>query len=207
VRSFLRDTYNQYHPLYLAIAAIRPLTEDVKRKERAWSIPEVTAVTNKLIELGQPKVAASFWTMCLTGVGYDEYAKGITKEGVGLRIVGTKMRRKDDRRNRIVPLIEEPAPLTLGEKRFRGWIKKASDGKMLPYDGRRIYSRLLGEAGVRFEHIQVYMGHSPRTMTDRYSRSDMTEFLQADAERVRAFLLKKKTVRVNPIAALFLEDT
>lgn len=191
LRSFFRNTFDEFHILYAAVVKIRPLKEEATRKEKAWTVADVREVIAKM----RPDVGAMFWTMCLTGVGWKEYQHGLTIEGNGIRIKGEKMTRIDNRRNRLVPFIEPPAPMVIKEKRFRIHLSEASGKRFQIYDARRCFKVWMRDAGVTFENVSLYMGHRPRNMTDRYSNVEMTAFLDADATKFKAYLSKHRNVK------------
>lgn len=183
VRSYLNDTFGPYHPTYLAVCQIKPLTEKPS-EPRALSLQEVKAVLVKL----RADIAAQFWTMCLTGAGMTEYAEGLEVEGHGIRIKGEKMARIDNRRNRLVPHVENPAPFALHEKQFRSHLHEASNDSIKIGDARKTFARWCLEAGVEPHRVRQYMGHRVVGMTERYAKSKVDQHLIDDAKLIREYI-------------------
>ena len=200
-RSFLKNYYDEFNPIYQSVVTVKTLNDKPKRTEKAWSVQEIQSVVKKL----GPKIGPQFWTMCITGAGLTEYEHGLTVEGDGIRIKGTKMARIDDRRNRLVPMVESPAPLVVRVKRFRGHLKKASDNKIQPYDARRTFAHWCLEAGIPFDRVQQYMGHAPKSMTERYARSTVAQWLKDDGVKLKTWIDAQKTKKVNKMASKFFE--
>lgn len=194
LRSFLVNYFDQFHPVYQSVVAVKPLEERRKDEERSRTVAEVWSVVKKL----SPAVGKQFWTMCLTGAGVEEFKNGLSIEGDGIRIKGEKMIRKDNRRNRLVPLVEDPQPLVLHEKQFRVHLKKASNGTLQPYDARRCYARWALEAGIPYDRVQQYMGHAASPMTARYARGAVGVHLKADAELLKKFITAEKGLASKP---------
>lgn len=193
LRAFLKNYFDQFNAIYQGVVMVKPLDEKPTRKEAAWSVQEVQAVVKKMT----PETGAQFWTMCLTGAGPTEYENGLTKEKDGIRVKGDKMARIDDRRNRLVPYIEDPAPLVVKIKRFRGHLKKASDDKMLPYDARRSFAHWCLEAMIPFDRIQQYMGHAPKTMTARYAQTQLAQWLKDDGKLLKDYIEAEKAKKTT----------
>ena len=201
VRAFLRDSFDRHNPIYEAVASIRNLPESPQRREKAWRVLQVIEVMDRL----RPDVAAQFWTMCLTGAGMEEYRQGLEVEATGLcvRIKGRKMARMDDRRDRLVPLVEAPAPMVVMDKRLRSHLKAASQASMLPYDARSTFSLWCQEAGIPMSRVRRYMGHAPADTTERYLTTEFENFLQEDGEKLRQYLKSQKARKLNPTFSKF----
>jgi integrase len=183
------------------VVAIKPVEEKRKREDRAWSVSEVQATMKKM----KPELAEMFWTMCLTGCGLEEYEHGLIKEGDhGVRVQGFKMTRIDDRRNRVVPRVIDPAPMVLRVKQFRKHLK-AANPDMQVYDARRCYARWCLEAGIPFDRVQQYMGHAPKSMTERYARSTVQQHLKDDAERLRQWIETQRKLKTNTAISRFFD--
>jgi integrase len=200
VRAFLKDYFNQFHPLYQDVVMVKPLPQVRQRPIGAHTVAEVATMLTKL---PRADIGDQFWTMCLTGIGMEEYRNGLKVEGNGIRVLGKKMAHKDDRRNRLVPHVEDPHPMVIQEKRFRNHINKASKGRIQLYDARRCFARWCLEAGIPFDRVQQYMGHAPVSMTAMYARGMVDQHLVNDAELLRTYIEKHRTVTVNPNAHQF----
>lgn len=195
-RSFLRNYYSLHHPTYLAIADIKPLNDSPRRKASARSVKTIVEVTDKL----KPEYAAMVWTMCLTSAGHKEYENGVVLEGDGIRVKGEKMARVDDRRNRLVPRVDDPAPYVCNADTLRDAVREASGGKVTPYDFRRTFSHWCREAGIEWTRSQQYGGWAPKSTMEKYSQTEISRFLKDDAEKLRKYVEgeKAKIVKVRP---------
>jgi hypothetical protein len=134
-------------------------------------------------------VGKQCWMMAIFGMGPKELMEdGFAVEGQGLHIFGAKTEHRD----RLVPLVEQPAPVTVTvDKTLRQWVKRASKGTMKPYDFRRSYPRWLLDAGVAYHRVKMYQGHAPQTQTDEYAFHDVQRFLAEDGATFRAWLDKE----------------
>lgn len=188
-KSFLSSSYGNQNPVYQQVQAIKPLTVIPKRPDTAWSVKEFYAVVEKL----KPDVGAHFETMALTGVGLTEHRAGLAIEGDGIRIMGEKV--SDGRRNRLTLKVKPPAPYSLTASKFQVAIKKASGGKMTPYDGRRSFARWALEAGIPFDRVAQYMGHKPKSMTERYARSQIHQWLKDDSLKLAKYIEAQRSQR------------
>jgi hypothetical protein len=130
------------------------------RTNEYWSPRDVKNILARLPD----DVGSMCWTMATHGIGPKEMMHdGICVEGNGLRIKG----QKNSHRDRIVPLVEPPAPVALTSyKNLLVWMTRASDGRMFPYDLRRCYPRWLQEAMVPYHRVKMYQGHAPQDQTD-----------------------------------------
>ena len=187
LRSFLKDTQTQFDPLYQGVVAVKPLRESPKQENEAHSVSYIRECMSKM----RQDIAQQFWTMCITGAGLTEYEAGLHVIGNKIHIPGTKMAHKDNRRNRYVPLIEIPAKCVLAVKQFRHHLTQASNGTVSPYDGRRCYAYWMLNAGVPFHRVQQYMGHSPKSMTERYARSAVENHMVGDAELMKQYIFEE----------------
>jgi hypothetical protein len=198
-RAFLHNYFeDKFHPLYLMVCNVKSLTEQTKNRGQSWTVATIDNMLTKM----PPHARAQFWTMCITGAGMTEYQLGLTVEGnTAIRINGKKMRRIDDRRNRRVPLIEQPSPMLLNVQMLRRYLKEASGGTLKVGDARKCYSRWLQEAGVLYDHRMQYMGHAPQTMSDRYSRAECEKLWREDAALLKAYIQKERSLAQSPDAA------
>jgi len=124
------------------------------------------------------------WTMATTGMGWREYTGFWEREGDGLRIHGTKTGGRD----RLIPLVSLLHPTVGTLARFRLLLRRASDGRVTPYDLRRTFANLMVEAGVPRPRRALYMGHSAEDILALYEWQEVREYLVKDAERIRVVL-------------------
>jgi integrase len=66
---------------------------------------------------------------------------------------------------------------------------------VLPYTFRKCYSNWLMESGIPQWRVEMYMGHSPRSMTLRYQRTDVWGWLKEDGEKLRKWIDEERTKR------------
>jgi hypothetical protein len=189
-RAFLKHYFeDKFNPIYLQVMNIIPMVEKEKNQGKSWTVAEVDGF---LVQMPW-HVREQFWTMCITGIGMEEYRQGLTVENKkAIHIAGQKMKRLDDRRNRRVPFIQEPSRMHLEVQQFRRLLKGASDGKLKVSDARKCYSRWLQEAGVIYDHRMQYMGHAPQTMSDRYSRTECEQLWEEDAKKLTDYIKNER---------------
>jgi integrase len=183
-RSFLKNTTGEDTPTYRAIKAIEPMKGQVKRPDTALTVEDIEAITTK-VDVG---TANMIWSMCTSGIELGVYLdRRYEVKADRLLIHSDKMTRVDRRRDRVVPLIYPVTTPTIMKKTFRLRVKKANADVQLK-DFRHCYSLWLFEAGIPEARIEQYMGHSERTMTRRYARTEVTKFLVEDAEKARLYI-------------------
>jgi integrase len=76
---------------------------------------------------------------------------------------------------------------------------------MQVYDARRCYARWCLEAGIPFDRVQQYMGHAPKSMTERYARSTVQQHLKDDAERLRQWIETQRKLKTNTAISRFFD--
>lgn len=183
--AYARDRFGKHSDLYRDISSIDVLDYRKARMNNPLTVKDVVTLTKGL----KSSVADMVWTMCTTGMGFKEYGDGFTVETDHIIIHGKK---NNHRWDRMVPLIRTPTRRVLQYKRFREVIQEVRPD-VTPYDFRRTYAVWLESAGVLRSHIEMYMGHSPRRMTDLYLIRDVSRYLNNDADLVRQFIEKQKT--------------
>jgi integrase len=142
------------------------------------------------------------WTMCTTGVGWTEYGQISSRTDIKnprINIEGTKTDKKDERRRREVPLVYPPTPRLGSEKQVRKVLKAVSKKLRLQnvgiYTFRKCYSNWLVESGVPQWRVEMYMGHLPRSQTQKYQTTDTWRWLVEDGEKLRLYLEDKRKLR------------
>lgn len=178
--AFCRSQYGKSNEIWREVRNIDLVEYRKTRVNNPLTVKEVLELTKAL----PPKVADMVWTMCTTGMGFKEYKDGFTVHNDHVVIHGEKTA---NRMNRMVPLVRTPTPLALQYKRFRLVIKEANSS-VNPYDFRRTYAVWLESSGVLRSHVEMYMGHSPKRMTDLYLIQDVTKYLTHDANLLKKFI-------------------
>jgi integrase len=179
IMAFLRDTIGRRHRLWLDVADI-PELRVKRKKKRGLPVEQLHDLVRKLGEPYGPMA----WTMATTGMGWLEYSGAWEREGVGLRIHGTKTGGRD----RLIPLVSLLHPCEGTVYAFRYHLTAASDGTVTPYDLRRTFTGIMVDAGVPRPRRKLYLGHEPEDITALYEQQDVIEYLTKDAERMRAVL-------------------
>jgi hypothetical protein len=189
VRSFLRNTVGANSTVYQEVVNIAPLAGQPKRQATAQSVKAIVELTAKLPE----NIAEMVWTLCTTGMEpITTYMADKWEEGDGCVLIhGTKMDHLDGRRNRTVPMILPPTKAVCQIKAFRRHLYKVTRAIQV-YDFRRTYAHWLYEAGVSEIRIEQYMGHLATSMSRRYGRTDVKDFLAKDAQRVFDWIEEQK---------------
>lgn len=183
VLAFLRDTQTVRSRVYLDVLDVKVLPKHAKREGQPLTPREALELASALSEPSRE----AWVTMCLTGMDPGELWGHWELEDGHLHIHGTKRRG----RKRLVPRIGMLRyPISgLTPKIFAAALKKVSIGRVQPRDGRRTYAKWLALAGVAPIHQDAYMGHGPKTMTELYQRGNEKPYLDADAARVREWLI------------------
>jgi integrase len=185
--AFARDQYGKNSELWRYISDINVVEYRKNRMNNPLTVKEVTELTSQM----KPDVADMVWTMCTTGMGFKEYLDGFTVKNDHIIIHGEK---NDHRHDRQVPIIRTPTPRILQYKRFREVIQEVRKD-VTPYDFRRTYAVWLESAGVLRSHTEMYMGHSPKRMTDLYLIQDVTKYLKHDAKLVKDYITKEQKTK------------
>lgn len=202
VLAFLRVNFGRNSQLWHSISGIRLLPIETTRQA-----PQLTVVEaiNLVRQLPQPH-AEIVRTMVFTGMGWSEITGDWSVESDRVVIKGTKTKGRDRTVPLIDPDISRPARAS---KAFRTQLRKIRKD-VSPYSFRRSYSHWMDEAKIPRIRRVMYMGHGDSDMTDRYERTEVTQFLQEDAELMRDYIfqsweqkdIKKDTT--TPQSTIFL---
>ena len=200
---FVRMTVGKTSPLYMKVADVEKLPDRPKQPQTSKTPQEIERLT-KVLPL---KYRQMVWTMCTLGVGWKEYQSITVRDDIKTKqvvIEGTKMDKKDQRRRRQVPLIYPPHPPSGTEKHFRKVLtkhaKKVRLDNLRIYTFRKCYANWLKESGIPDWRIEMYMGHQPKTQTQKYQTTEVWRWLIEDAEVMRKWLAtqrEKAHVSVN----------
>jgi integrase len=177
-QAFLRVTVGTRHGLYLDVVDV-PKLREVKATGHPFTPAELSALTKTLT---QP-YAAMCWTMALTGMGLKEYWGRWSVVGDRVEIHGTKTASRE----RVVPVCGELVRPGSAVSTFRRLFRPAAPGHT-PYDLRRSFAHWLELAGIPQTRQDIYQGHGPRTVSDRYRWHAVEPYVGADGARVRAWL-------------------
>ena len=177
VQAFLRSLLGKRHQAYLEAVDMPKLRERPVLRRNPLTANRLHQVVK---DLG-PRYGANAWSMALTGMGWKEYTGRWEREGVGLRIHGTKTQGRD----RLIPmvgLISRPQGCLFS---FRQHLREHG---LTPYDLRRTFTGLMVEAGVPRPRRKAYMGHTADDITALYEAQEVREYLTRDAERMQQLL-------------------
>jgi integrase len=177
VQAFLRAQLGKRHQCYLnAVDMARLREKPVLRKN-----PLTPNRLHQVVKDLGPRYGGNAWSMAITGMGWKEYTGRWEREGVGLRIHGTKTAGRD----RLIPmigLVSRPQGCLFS---FRQALRKQG---LTPYDLRRTFTGIMVEAGVPRPRRKAYMGHTADDITAIYEHQEVIEYLTRDAERMQAIL-------------------
>jgi integrase len=180
VMAFLRDTVGRGSPLYNEVYSLRPVKQPRKAPRNKMALADVRQVADAL----GPRLAPTVWTLALTGMRPKEL--WVTPWRVmpdRVRIEGSKSAGSF----RDVPLLGVSTRPPVAYVTFRKAFKaKFSEWRV--YDLRHAYAGLLEEAGVPRARRLIYMGRGPKDVQDIYEFREISEYLNADAERIMAHL-------------------
>jgi integrase len=196
--ALLRERLGRRHPLWLAVADVKPMTEK-KRGVSAMTPTEALAIRRKLEQLalhphGQhapdyttgQRAARIWWALCTTGMGATELWGEWTVLEDRVRIVGTKREgRRWGSEGREVPRVSTPVRPEMSQSRFVRILMMVGAS---PYQGRHSYATWLEDAEIPRTRRRLYLGHAARDVTDRYERREVTTFLAEDAARFKKVL-------------------
>ena len=188
---FVKLKFGKGSHLYTLVSDVEKLPDRPKNPQTAKTPGEIEKLTRALPE----KYRGMVWTMCTTGVGWDEYGKMTVRADIKnprVMIEGTKMDRKDERRRREVPLIYPPTPQIGSERQFRKVLtsvsKKLKMDNLRIYTFRKCYSNWLAEAALPQWRVEMYMGHLPQNQTQQYQVTDIWKWLKEDSEKMTKYL-------------------
>lgn len=185
VLSFTRSTLKRSHAIYLQCLAVeeRPvrrktptirLTPDTVR----GFFPHAGELTTK-----EGKVDTIAWAMCANGMGQKELWGRWEIERDRVVIHGTKA----GGRERMIPLVLAPVVPPLSRDRFEKLFRERIGKAFTPYHLRRTYIQWLEAAGIPRTRRRLYAGHGTKDVTDLYEAHEISEYLSADAAKLRAF--------------------
>lgn len=186
VLAFTRSTLKRSHPIYGACLAVEE--RPVKRKTPKIRLtpdairgffPNPGDHTKK-----EGKVDTIAWSMVANGMGQKELWGPWEVERDRVVIHGTKA----GGRERMVPLVIAPATPPLSRDRFEKLFRERMGAAFSPYHLRRTYIQWLEASGIPRTRRRLYAGHGEKDVTDLYEAHEITEYLVADAAKLRTFL-------------------
>jgi hypothetical protein len=179
VQAFLRSRLGRRHSVYLEVQDVEALAYTPGKGHPVT--PRGLAVITA--QLQQPYVAM-LWSLAQTGMRPDEYFSGKWEPRKDrIEVHGTKTRASE----RVVPLVGTiVAPACTHQYLHR--MLKAVEPKMGLYDMRRSFAHWMEEASISRTRREHYMGHGPKTMTDRYEQHEVAAYLQGDAKRLLKYI-------------------
>lgn len=182
LQAYLKARFGRHHVLWMGVANV-PALKEVKKHGNPQTPQQLEVITRKMGAL-----APMVWSMALTGMGPGEYwGKWQTVTGA-VEIKGTKR----EGRHRLVPILGDLSRPTVTYKPFRVALAEASDDQVEPYDLRRSFAVWCEHAGVERTHIELYLGHTPHSVTDRYLWREAMQVIPGDGRKVRAWLAKER---------------
>ena len=202
---FFRSQYGKSHDLSIRVTDVETLSKphtDPSGTKGSKTVEQI----EKLSKVLPPKYRQMLWTICTLGVGWKEYESIEVRDDIKYKrvyVVGTKMDKKDKRRRREVPYVLPPHGPVCTERTFRKVLKEYGKKVRVPittYSLRHSYARWMEECGVPRWRVQMYMGHQPKTQTQKYQTTEVWRWLIEDAEVMRKWLAtqrEKAHVSVN----------
>lgn len=199
---FVKLKFGKSSELYVRVGDVEKIPDRPKNPQTSKTPGQIERLVRSLPE----KYRGMVWTMCTTGVGWTEYGQINSRSDIKnprVYIEGTKTDRKDERRRREVPMIYPPTSRLGSEKQFRKVLKSVSKKLKMDnvgiYTFRKCYSNWLVESGVPQWRVEMYMGHLPRSQTQKYQTTDTWRWLVEDGEKLRTFLDQKRSRSgINP---------
>lgn len=179
--AFVRATLKRSHPLWLAIGAVE-IRKTTKTRTHAPLSP--TQLSGFFPAPESDPVDAIAWGMATTGMGAAEYWGAWSVRADRVHIDGTKR----EGRVRDVPLVRAPAVPAMHRRTFEDKLRERTARAITPYDLRRTFANWLEAAGVPRTRRKLYLGHGAGDVTGLYELHEVTDFLAADGERLRAYL-------------------
>lgn len=182
VSAFLRDHVSVEDRAYISTVLIATMKE--RKHKRPAPTPEQAMLIRDMLEADY---AAAWWAMYCTGMGPEEFWGKWTIADDHIHILGTKREARD----RAVPFLEVIARPTMHPRTFLDHFTVVVGGKydFEPYDARRGFRRLLGDARIETVRIKQYMGHEvDGNVTDAYGKSVLAYHFAEDAAAMRGRL-------------------
>ena len=181
LQAYLKARFGRHHVLWMGVANV-PALKEVKKHGNPQTPQQLGHVALALGSLG-----SMAWSMALSGMGPGEYwGKWNTVTGA-VEIKGTKR----EGRHRLVPVLGELTRPTVTYKPFRQALADVTQNQVEPYDLRRSFAVWLEHAGVERTNIELYLGHKPSSVTDRYLWREAMQVIPGDGRKVRAWLAKE----------------
>jgi integrase len=191
---FFAEKYGRIDKLYLQIKDVPNLSLKPKNPATAKTPAQIERFVGYL----KPHHAQMVWFMCAHGLGWKEYSQSSEggKEHPRIVIEGSKTDRHDGRRRREIPkvmnFVEQVGDGEHFARVIRRAARKARIGKVVPYTFRKCFSVWASEAGVPNWRVEMYMGHSPKTMTTRYQRHEIWGWLREDGSKIRQYIEEER---------------
>jgi integrase len=192
---FVKLRFGRTSDLYVLVGDVEKIPDRPKNPQTSKTPGQIDRLVRSLPE----KYRGMVWTMCTTGVGWSEYGQMTSRSDLKnprIFIEGTKTDKKDERRKREVPLVYSPTPRVGSEKQFRKVLstvsKKLKMDNVRIYTFRKCYSNWMVESGVPQWRVEMYMGHLPRSQTQKYQTTETYVWLNEDSERLKKYLEEKR---------------
>jgi integrase len=193
-KSFLGRVLGRRHPQVLAVQDL-----DKYPEPKTVRLPVEPDAFWSVHEMADGAIQPALVALTVTGMMPSELERlqkdDLFRDTGWVRVPGEKT----DNRARLVGVPEwawddivAATPWTMDRSRFQKLLVKAAKNTQVPwfrlYDLRRAFSRWHEAAGTPQSRIEAYMGHTERTITDRYLRTEIEPYAREDAERMGEYL-------------------
>jgi hypothetical protein len=191
LRSFAHETSGRFSDLWNGLGAVPRKKPGPRSKRRPWTPDEARGIAGTLAG----NVGGMWWTLCCSGMSGGPlgpyFLDAFEVHDDHLAIHGTKRAGRE----RVVPRITTPIRKVV---RYAEFLNQLTALGVKPNDGRRSFEAWMEAAAIPKARRRRYMGHGVQDVTDLYGDDyPMQEFVGQDAERMRHFIGKDWTVRLE----------
>jgi len=218
IMSCVYEEYGRTSQLYFEVSGIDNLKRTKQKTQYGLEVTDVVQLTTDAPEIVYDMV----WSMCCTGMRPYEYMEreGVTwgSESVkdpisGRMTLSTYIHKpnpghgnKGGSRHTLNPFPDELAKPRIQYRQFNRYIKtlqKTIGRDISQTTFRHTFVHWCQLAGIPDTRIEVYQGYKHKGTLGIYKGYKEHAYMEEDNKALREYILKWKTVKVNPLAAEF----
>ncbi len=181
--AYLRSNFGKRSFVWQSLSEIRPIKKQAKTDSHSLTLIEAIEVIKELPDNHAQMASTLLWT----GMRWKEYTvDGWEVKSDRVLIHG----KKTEYRERQIPVIYRLWEASTHVQVFRRHLKAVSSDLMVS-TFRNTYSHILEESKIPLSRIASYMGHGPKTQTQKYTRQEISKWVKTDAKAIKKYVRKE----------------
>ena len=194
-RAFLKELVGPTHPLYLAVAQVKPIPTD-RAAHHPFTRTSLPVFLAAMREQHGPVIEQMARTLALTGMRPEEYWHDWSVEPDGVLRVRTAKQRPGKVKYRRVFLVTDPIRPQVARRTFEDKMREVTRHHIC-YDLRRTFMHLMEQARVPRSRRMYYLGHGASDVSGLYEEHEVDEYLAADRRTLLRYLRGRKASGLN----------